>query len=638
MSNRNSERTGAAIFYLDQVQLQPGDPAPKLLQEHPGALLLTDEFSQPAGDPPLACHYRKAIEGLDLASIEQEFTAWFHQLLAFLGDYVQRDARLAIQGINPFNAESLTLYLNLYNLFEEYTCAHTLLRQRKPSSVYLARQPAAGARSLFGQALEFWCRQEKIPCFETSGSARLASGNQKEARSLRSQLRGEAGMLLSALRRPWKRPAQKSEVWCIEENQNNLPIYQPLQAEIDHKGADVALSLVSLHWKLKNAADQAGVPGPSPYHGLSLGAVISFVRSLRDFNRAARRLLADPHFQSQFLWAGADAWPLVHARVHRLVLRENLKSSWYLALLERLMVKSRPAAVITTYGISHHRRAVLELARRHAIPTLVLQNAAIPRQLLWSLLPDHPMLVWGEAIKEFLVSLGARGELVQVVGPMKYRQIKPQAEALAAEAAKHGLETGKPVILLTANFTGVWGHYYDWDALEKVMKVASRHPDFQYLVTLHPRTPLKTFEQVACYVSNHSSAPRSENALSLSQARPLPVKVLKEYDIWSLYRLADVVVTLFSTTGIDASVSGAPVINILADHRPDWVGLSQFGASLVARDEASLEEGILRLLTEESQRAAIREGQERYFEAYLHGLDQRAASRVLERIQEIAAP
>ncbi len=87
-----------------------------------------------------------------------------------------------------------------------------------------------------------------------------------------------------------------------------------------------------------------------------------------------------------------------------------------------MLARYKPQAVLTTYGLAHFRTTVIELAKIRHIPTTILQNAAIPHQLLWGLLPDHPMLVWGQGTKEFLVSLGARDEQIQVVGPTKYNQ------------------------------------------------------------------------------------------------------------------------------------------------------------------------------------------------------------------------
>ncbi len=136
------------------------------------------------------------------------------------------------------------------------------------------------------------------------------------------------------------------------------------------------------------------------------------------------------------------------------------------------------------------------------------------------------------------------------------------------------------------------------------------------MITLHPRCTQQIVEKVARLETDR-------------------IKLLKSPDMPLLYRVADVGVTQFSTTAIDASIYGLPIISVLPHNRPDWLGMGKLGAALIARDENQLAAQLELVLNNEQVRADIRNGQHEYHACYLNNLDGNSGSRISDWILDM---
>ena len=580
-----------------------------------GATILRgDNFQAPALDTKYL-HYRNAISGLNISVLETEFNHWFKELTQFLEHYAAREKGIQYQSVNLLLAGSLTIYLRLYEQYEEFFCARLLLSELRPQSILIIANSPESSSTDFTRSVTYLASFQGIPVNQVAVESRRNSSKRNLPVMAFRAVQKELGMLGISIANRLQGRTKQCNIICVEENAYNLPVYLPAFEKLTHNQSPIFPYFLSNNAMLYTALDKLPYTGISPYDGLGIKNIFVFASDLRNYLRAIDKLFQEETFHQLFTWSETNVWQLIHKGLKDLFVRKYVKLLWYLISIDRLLTRLKPKAVITTYGLAQFRNAVIELAKMRQIPTIILQNAAVPHQLLWGLLPDHSMLVWGQATKEFLGSMGANPEKLHVVGSTKYAADGSELIEIhrEQEVKRLGFSPEKPLILYTANFTGAWGQYYDWETTQMLTRIVNNQAGYQLMITLHPRCPQNIVDRVA--------------RVELDR-----IKLLRSPDMSLLYRIADVGVTQFSTTAIDASIYGLPIISVLTHNRPDWLGMGSLGAALIARDETELAEHLKHILMDDEIRAKIHLGQQTYHTQFLNDLDEQASSRIYNHI------
>jgi glycosyltransferase involved in cell wall biosynthesis len=146
-------------------------------------------------------------------------------------------------------------------------------------------------------------------------------------------------------------------------------------------------------------------------------------------------------------------------------------------------------------------------------------------------------------------------------------------------------------------------------------------------------------DDVQIIVKYHPSdtAGFKQDLTEIARAEGAAVVFNSDRDIFEIIRVSDAFVTFFSNVGLEAAISGLPVVavNIEGDDMP--VKLEEIGVAVEARDEASFRQ-LLRDLTDEEGRRRITAMQEghRAREPQLYTQD--TAKRIIDLACEISKP
>jgi hypothetical protein len=147
--------------------------------------------------------------------------------------------------------------------------------------------------------------------------------------------------------------------------------------------------------------------------------------------------------------------------------------------------------------------------------------------------------------------------------------------------------------------------------------VASR-PGVRLVLRPHPNRPARSWEAV----SREALHPR--------------VSVARRGSLSRLFRAADVLVTSWSLTTLEALIAGVPVISWKSDFFPEELPFATRGDTWPARTYAELEEALDRLLSDQEFRAAWVVGHREAHVPYVGALDGHAARRVASAIAMLA--
>lgn len=294
---------------------------------------------------------------------------------------------------------------------------------------------------------------------------------------------------------------------------------------------------------------------------------------MRRLRRLWGQLQASEPWRRSFDFDGVPMWPLLKGRLRYVCTDYGHTVLEYLAAVERMMREEAPRAVLLEYEEGCHGRAAMVAGRRLGIPTVGLQHgvqggAYVPayffRAVNWQ--DGDPQTacpvptrtaVFGQSTFDMLVGVSAYpAAAVTIIGSTMHDAIIRQAGRLDAATSRRGFgldPARKTVAVLSSKFT--YAQYHSW-FVEGVLEAMKAMPDIQFIVKLHPR---------------ESREPWLEAAAESGVEPPLVVGDR----LWESIAAADVVVSWYSTTVLDAMILEKPVVLLVkADTSlaPGYVG------------------------------------------------------------------
>ncbi len=214
--------------------------------------------------------------------------------------------------------------------------------------------------------------------------------------------------------------------------------------------------------------------------------------------------------------------------------------------LNRLLAQVHPRVVLVGNPYTMEGRVACLLAGRHRIPSVCIEHGTIfANDPIWERCPVTKMLVRGEPSRLTLMGYGLGPDRVEVIGA-------PRLDAFAGRP----LAT-RPVTVLVASSGG--GDQVSMaehqQFIEAVYEAAEQTPELPWVVKLHPKDSPGLYEPVA---RKHPGA-RVE-VRRADRART-------GLEIYEYLDQCRVLVTVISTTALDAMAVGVPVVCLLADEQ-----------------------------------------------------------------------
>ncbi len=196
-----------------------------------------------------------------------------------------------------------------------------------------------------------------------------------------------------------------------------------------------------------------------------------------------RRLSASESYASRFTLEGLPVWPIVRARLDRVVKETLPFLAERVEELQRSLDGRKPDLVLVPYDANPPERILLYEARRRNVPSaLVLHGVpCAPRVRFMDTQADH-LLLGGSGLIAPYVETGVARERIHDVG-------LPLLDKLSSSAGRVR-PPGPPRVLLLSN------HLPIRENLIPVLDVLRRHPEVRITVKLHPGESLALYRRV----------------------------------------------------------------------------------------------------------------------------------------------
>jgi len=261
----------------------------------------------------------------------------------------------------------------------------------------------------------------------------------------------------------------------------------------------------------------------------------------------------------------------------------------------------RPDALVLDEDATPTARAAVALARQYGAASFVVQHGAPLCRFGFAPLAADRILVWGRSSREQLARWGVPEDRIDVVGSAKHETLyralsrgldgRDQPSVGARRRAMGASQNRPPRVLLLATVPprddrpdAVALHLTRRtyaEMLRMALAVVSTIPAAQLAVKLHPRAPDDPIARALL-----SRFPSMES-------RVISRGPLKRWLAWS-----DCVLSCISSAGIDATLAGVPVIQLLPAGSGDVLPHEQWGMLGTARTEPELQRLVARALQE----------------------------------------
>jgi hypothetical protein len=249
------------------------------------------------------------------------------------------------------------------------------------------------------------------------------------------------------------------------------------------------------------------------------------------------------------------------------------------ANIERMFARQRPTHVVVDQDASPLARALVAAARRWGARSVVVQHGVPYVRFGYAPLVADCLCAWGETSREQFAGWGVDRRRVRVTGFPPHDALMPK---LAAVAARGPSKAGEHVLLLATlaprDERPDLARYHQTTAtfanmLRRVTRVLSEAGIARLVVKLHPRDP-------AAQVVRRL----------MSQGTNLEVRFVEQGDLAALLADATCVLSCASSAGVEATLAGVPVIQLMPGGSADMIDDRAWGLLGTARSDRELHE------------------------------------------------
>ncbi|MCK4594547.1 hypothetical protein KAU45_08595, partial [bacterium] len=341
------------------------------------------------------------------------------------------------------------------------------------------------------------------------------------------------------------------------------------------------------------------------------GRLSRWIELYRRYWEIAREL---PDLLPTLPWRGLDlgefarGWLLVMLRQVYWVLLSPA------AALEELLNRVKPRLIVSLTERLELVNLAYQIAREKGIPTLTIES----HDMIWDTPLFGPvaadrMAVSGEYSAEIYARGGAPREKLVVTGQPSFDRLAGYRETGPSKDSPERLLvviTQPPDVALTADMR--------CEMLEGALLAGREIPNLRVAIKPHPRENLDDLRLVL----NELGAPRE-------------ILLPKKLDLYKLLATSDVVLTAFSTVGVEAIMGGRPVVVLKTDSKSAVLPYVDSAAVLRATNAEEVAEAVKRALSDGRVKEELARGRQEYIEKYECAADGGSTARVTELILEM---
>jgi hypothetical protein len=280
----------------------------------------------------------------------------------------------------------------------------------------------------------------------------------------------------------------------------------------------------------------------------------------------------------------------------------------------RFLESNRIGLVVVNEDLTPKPKTLVRVAQQLGIPTVVVQHGVYVHPTD-AVLNADTMAAWGPATRRLLEGAGVAAERIRVVGASRFDALADlvlrRARIRREVCRELRLDPDRPVALFTAQGVRQATRFPDChvspqenlELCRLAVRAAGQLPDTQLIVKYHVMEPhARLIEEIL----------RSEGLGGRA-------RFLQHADIYRLLCAADVVMTGWSTTGLEAMALDIPLIVVRVRPQPYRMPYAQPGVALEARTVEELSDALRTVVRTRGGESDAASARKRFIEDWCAG-------------------
>lgn len=277
------------------------------------------------------------------------------------------------------------------------------------------------------------------------------------------------------------------------------------------------------------------------------------------------QVINNKEFQILFNFKNVNLWKFLENDFRKLSYAPYL--SFYMEIIEKftkIFENEKPKAIFLPYETGPISLALIIAAKRNSVKTFGIQHGVIYKNHpdyshsifqneengMGMIIPDK-MLLFGEFAKELLMNLGYPDQNLEILGNPEFFNLDKKLEAIKKINLnkKYKIPENKFVILFTSAkaqriYKNIYGNIdYDEKIWEELVKKLGNNDEYFIILKPHPSENIDIYQKI------------------LEKHNVSNCKIIND-DLFELLILSSLIISIYSTTILDAICCMKPVIRV----------------------------------------------------------------------------
>ena len=332
----------------------------------------------------------------------------------------------------------------------------------------------------------------------------------------------------------------------------------------------------------------------------------------KQLKKQLKNLIKDESFKDSWKYEGVNIWKSLELGLIYYFLYRFVDIVRYSEITKEVIHTEKPDVVVTIDDRSPFGKTVNVVSKSLGVPTLIVQHGIVADHPIYGPICSDKYAVFGHAFKDALVKRGVNPDDIVVTGQPRFD------------------------VLVNTKYDKNW--IYEKLGINKenglIVFASTDLSDYERELTVHELcTAMQQFPDKQLVIKPH---PSDDGAMFVELLRKFNSDAIVVHEhLYELLSACDLLITTWSTVGLEAMILDKPIIVINLMNRPDMTSYVEKGAAIEVNISNTLSGFIKQMLHDDYTIQKIKEGSNKYVSDYTGRSDGKASERVGKLIMEI---
>lgn len=410
----------------------------------------------------------------------------------------------------------------------------------------------------------------------------------------------------------------KKKILIIPNIETHTSIVAPVIRELEKNTNYELLTLRfgSIRERMKKSLGRAGIKN-IPVEAFATKEVEERANDAIKFLKGRWKILeTSEKFKRPMKYMGIPIWDLVKEdfELYFSTMVKIVEIVKHAETIREILEKERPDLILSLDELSEMGKPMALLARKRKIPLLIIQHGLFGKgSFIYGPSMATKKCVWGPYIKKMLLERWFTKEQIVITGCPKFDALAKKKFMSKERLCKElSLDPGKDIILFASQPAKEIKRIANM-----ILKTMKQFPDKQLIIKLHPREYNEPLYR------------------KLAKKIGINIIITKNFDLYRLLANCKLLVTTFSTVGLEALILGKSVITINLTSEPDPMSFTQRKAALGIHKESDLLPTLKKVFEDRKFLKKLKKYRDKFVYDYAYKKDGKATERIVKLIENI---